>query len=425
MLRVWGFQEYSPSDQKLFDACQKIIQDTYQKYGYVHIMTPAVEQNKILTAKSGEETWKQIFGLYGLANWAQDAKEYSLHFDLTVPFARYILDWENELSFPFKKYMCQPVWRWERSQKGRFKEFVQADIDAIWRRSEKENYFYDSETALIVFNALKKVLKFLQVENKPTINLNSKKLMMGLKDYFQLDEKVFWLLDRYYKIDRADFETELKKLSKNDESFDQFLKIFDTKITLENIENILDFENENVKAWVNELKQIIFIAKNLSKGYGLDFDYKIDLSIIRWLDYYTGLVYELRLENVASSIWGWGRYDNLTANFESKKSFDWVWGSIGLSRLFDFVQKPKLENDDYLILNFDDDFETYAKIANQFQEKNISIYPAADKLKKQFEYANKGWYSKVIICWDWEKENWIYKLKDMLTWDEKEIKFEY
>ncbi len=123
MFRPSWFPEYSPSEQLVFDAVKEIIEKNYAQYWFAHIQTPAVEANKVLLSKNGEDAGKQIFGLYGLAQWTEDTKDYALHFDLTVPFARYVLDWENEITFPFKRYQIQPVWRGERSQEEDLESF--------------------------------------------------------------------------------------------------------------------------------------------------------------------------------------------------------------------------------------------------------------------------------------------------------------
>ena len=137
VLRPGWFPEYSPAEQLVFDDIKKIIEANYSQYGFAHIETPAVETTSVLLAKNGEDAGKQIFWLYGLAQGNEDTKDYALHFDLTVPFARYILDRENDITFPFKRYQIQPVRRGERSQRGRFKEFWQSDIDVIWQETQK------------------------------------------------------------------------------------------------------------------------------------------------------------------------------------------------------------------------------------------------------------------------------------------------
>ena len=191
VLRPGWFPEYSPAEQLVFDEVKQIIQANYSQYGFAHIETPAVEANSVLLAKNGEDAGKQIFWLYGLAQGNEDTKDYALHFDLTIPFARYVLDWENELTFPFKRYQIQPVRRGERSQRGRFKEFWQSDIDVIWSDEwwvmsdgKWKNLYYDAEMLVVMAKTLYEIVaKFLA--NKPfTLHINNRYLLAGFFSQF-------------------------------------------------------------------------------------------------------------------------------------------------------------------------------------------------------------------------------------------------
>jgi histidyl-tRNA synthetase len=154
-----------------------------------------------LLAKSGQETSKQIFGLYGLAQGGEDLKEYSLHFDLTIPFARYILDHEGEITFPFKRYQIQPVWRGERAQRGRFREFWQCDIDTVWRADSKESMsFYDAETLVVIANTLEEIKKDYFPTKSISIHYNDRKYLAKLLDGYSNKADVYMLFDKYYKI---------------------------------------------------------------------------------------------------------------------------------------------------------------------------------------------------------------------------------
>ena len=200
MLLPSGFPEYSPSQQATFDRIKTIIEKNYLSFGYYHIHTPAVESNKVLLAKSGQETSKQIFWLYGLAQGGEDLKDYSLHFDLTIPFARYILDHEAEITFPFKRYQIQPVWRGERAQRGRFREFWQCDIDTVWRAdSANSMVFYDAETLLVIAKIFEEIRKEYQIW-KVTIHYNDRKFLAKLLDDYPNKSELYILFDKYYKI---------------------------------------------------------------------------------------------------------------------------------------------------------------------------------------------------------------------------------
>ena len=229
-LRPSGFPEYSPSQQLIFDQLKETIEQSYQQFWYTHIHTPAGERNDVLLSKNGEETWKQIFGLYGIAQGAQDLKEYGLHFDLTVPFARYTLDWEHQLTFPFKRYQIQPVWRGERAQKGRYREFFQCDIDVIWK-GEKDYFYYDAEIIATLGSTLNKILKSCGLQDTAVFHINNKKLVKAFLWIVGEDEKqrqnIANLIDKIDKISAEKFNQELEALGINKlniERINQYLK---------------------------------------------------------------------------------------------------------------------------------------------------------------------------------------------------------
>jgi len=427
MLRPWGFPEYSPAEQLVFDQVKEIIEKVYEQHWYSHIQTPAVEANSVLLSKNWEDAGKQIFWLYWLAQWAKDSKDYSLHFDLTVPFARYVLDWENELTFPFKRFQVQPVWRWERSQRWRFKELWQADVDVIWQELEKaqiwKNLYYDAEMMIVIAKTLNKIVNKFLSNQKFTIHINNRYLLAWIMEQFPESKRAgtYSLLDKYYKISNDQFVKEIEELLGKDST--KLLDFVNCKL-----ENLWSYwlENENFKKGVTELQEVFWYIKALNSDntYNLIFD----PYIIRWLDYYTGTVYEtffdddLALGSISS---GW-RYENLTWYINPKKSYySWVWWSIGLSRIvFLILEKTKLQNltkINYLFINFKETIKETANLMNSYLEKweFCEIYPSPDKLWKQFTYADKKWIPYVVILGEWEKSDWIYKIKNMKTWEEE------
>jgi len=191
-LKVSWFPELLPQEKIIEEKILNIIKNNYQKTWFTPIETPAVERNSVLTAKWGGEVSKQIFWLYGLAQWCEkDTKDYSLHFDLTVPFARYVVDYKNDLVFPFKRSQIQKVWRWERAQRWRFREFYQADIDVIWENWESrnkkwdsnistlnsQNLFYDAEVIYTLVNTLKDIFREFDLKQDVVVNVNNKKII--------------------------------------------------------------------------------------------------------------------------------------------------------------------------------------------------------------------------------------------------------
>ena len=418
VLRPGGFPEYSPAEQAVFDRVKSIIEKQYQQFWYAHIYTPAVESNAVLLAKSGNETSKQIFGLYGMAQWAQDLKDYSLHFDLTIPFARYILDHEWEIAFPFKRYQIQPVRRGERAQRWRFREFWQCDVDSVWRSDSKDSMLvYDAETLIVSAHALDKIRQIYFPKKTITIHYNNVKLIKWLLAWYVQKEALFSLFDKFYKIGKEKFEEEVIHLTQNEDT-----------------QKILDFVHDpkkylshtHAQEWIEELLSLETYLSALNVSW---YSLVYDPFITRGLDYYTGMVYETFFDD-DMALWsissGW-RYDGLTKYIDAKRSFSGVGWSIGISRLMAliFEQGDILEQTttEYLCIHFPETFSDVSLIAQNLRNQwhTVEIYPSADKLGKQFWYADKKWIPFVIILWTWEKQQGIYKIKNMKTGEETEV----
>lgn len=430
VLRPGWFPEYSPAEQLVFDEIKKIIEANYSQYGFAHIQTPAVEANSVLLAKNGEDAGKQIFWLYGLAQGNEDTKDYALHFDLTVPFARYVLDRENELTFPFKRYQIQPVRRGERSQRGRFKEFRQSDIDVIWQETEKwtlgKNLYYDAEMLVVIAKTLHEIIaKFLN--NKPfTVHVNNRYLLAWF--FSQFDEKVvpqlYNLLDKFYKMWFDVFQKELAELVS---AADVKKIIAFVQCNFDRLDpNLVD--NDTYRKWYQELQEVLHFVDGLNqeKKYNIVWD----PCIIRGLDYYTGTVYETLFDDdiALGSISSGGRYENLTGHINPKKSnYSGVGGSIWLSRMVYLIletMKPEhTTQTEYLFVHFSETMQDILTLAWIFinEWKNIEVYPSADKLGKQFAYADKKWIPHVVIFGEGEKTLKRYKIKNMKTGEENEV----
>lgn len=430
VLRPGWFPEYNPAEQLVFDEVKAIIEANYRQYGFAHIQTPAVEPNTVLLAKNGEDAGKQIFWLYGLAQGKDDTKDYSLHFDLTVPFARYVLDWEQELTFPFKRYQIQPVRRGERSQRGRFKEFWQADIDVIRQENEKwiigKNLYYDAEMLVVIARTLHDVIaRFLG--SKPfTLHVNNRYLLAWF--FSQFDEKIvpqlYNLLDKFYKISFDVFQKEVAELV----SPSEVKKIVSfVQSNFDRLDpNLVD--NDMYRKWYQELQEVLRFVDGLNqeKKYAIVWD----PCIIRGLDYYTGTVYETLFDDdiALGSISSGGRYENLTGYINPKKSnYSWVGWSIWLSRMVYLIleiMKPEhTTQTEYLFVHFPETIKDILMLAGIFikEGKTVEIYPSAEKLGKQFTYADKKWIPHVVIFGEGEKALKTYKIKNMKTGEEKEI----
>jgi len=422
-LKPSGFIDYNPEKQKIFNEIKNIIEKNYSKFWFVNIETPAVENNSILTAKGWDEVAKQIFGLYGLAQGWEDTKKYSLHFDLTVPFARYAIEYEEDIKFPFKRYQIQKVFRWERAQKGRFKEFYQCDIDIIW---EKISEFYDVEIIETLYNSLENILDFLEINKKAKVHINNKFLIESLIEKFNIENSkdFFKLLDDYYKLEKADFESKLKELSPN--NYSEILKIL--KKDLNEIIEIL--KDSKYIEQIIELQTIYNTLKN--RWVNVVFD----PYITRWLDYYTWVVFETFVTDYEKfgSVCSGGRYDNLVwairkATNSKWTELVWVWWSIGLSRFFSLLEENNLLNKklnltDIIVFNLWCSNNYREKIINFLKNtsKTFDIYYNKAKLDKQFKYAENKNIKYWIFAWETEEENGEIMIKDLENRTSENIK---
>ncbi len=427
MIRVSWFTELKPEEKIIEENILNIIKNSYQQVGYTQIETPAVEKNTVLTAKWWNEISKQIFWLYWLAQWCNDTKDYSLHFDLTVPFARYVIDHRSELTFPFKRSQIQKVWRWEKAQKWRFREFYQADIDVIWEELNNQNknkyIFYDAEIIFTIIRTLKNIFNNLKLNCSFKVKINNKKIIYWfIKDLNLLNKitEITTIIDKKDKIKTEKF-IELLKLEWLTK--DQIIKI--QNFISQDIQTAEKFSsNSEYLEWINELKQVANLLEKLWIC-----EYEIDFWIVRWLDYYTWTVFEtfieeeIQLWSIAS---GW-RYEKFTRFIDNKTNFSWVWWSIWVSRLETFVFNKlnynKKTTSEYLILNFQ---ETNKQCINLFlnflnEWKKVELYPEYDKLKKQLKYADKKWINYCVILGENELKEKCYIIKNMKNWKQEKI----
>ncbi len=422
-LKASWFNDLNPEKQRLLNEIKQIIEINYKKHWFINIETPAIEQNPILTAKGWDEVAKQIFGLYGLAQWAEDLKDYSLHFDLTVPVARYVIEYEDNIKFPFKRYQIQKVWRWERPQKGRFREFYQCDIDTIW---ENLSFYYDVEIIETLYNSMLWILEFIEVKNKPIVHINNRHFIEAIIEKYDIkqDKEFFKLLDNFYKLETSKFEALLKDIAWDNtneildilkKSLDEILDIFSDSKYLENIENLNNIYTTLKNRWVN----VVF-----------------DPYITRWLDYYTWVVFETFIEDNLDfgSVCSGGRYDNLVESLrnvtDSKwRDFEWVWWSIWLSRLFALLDNADMLNKslpltDVIIFNMwaSDDYRE--KIISELKQTNKSfdIYYNSGKLDKQFKYAEAKNIVYWIFAWESEESTNEILVKNLIERTEEKIK---
>lgn len=414
-----GFMELLPNEQVLFNQMKEIIKNTYEKYGFLPIDTPVIELSKVLLAKAGGETEKQVY------SFTKGDSQLSLRFDLTVPLAKYVAEYGNELSFPFRRYQIGKVYRGERAQRGRYREFYQCDIDIIG--DGELNIINDAEIPSIMYD----VFKALDV-GKFTIRINNRKILNGIFEYLNassISQDIMRIIDKLEKIGEEKVKGELKELGLNDENTKFVLDFINIKGTTdEKIKALstLDVDNENFKKGVEELTEVVKYIRmfNVPDEY-----FMVDLSIARGLDYYTGTVYETFLDDYKSigSVCSGGRYNDL-AGFYTDKNLPGVGMSIGLTRLFFILNDLNLiktENKSIskvLIVSMIEDLKPAIEAANALRKARINteIYFDNKKIKAKFKYADKLKIPYVIVIGEDEVATGKYTLKNMETGDQEQ-----
>lgn len=414
-----GFMELLPAEQLVFDEMKALIEKTYRSFGFVSLDTPVLELSEILLAKAGGETEKQIY------RFNKGDNDLCMRFDLTVPLARYVAQHQNDLTFPFKRYQISKNYRGERPQKGRFREFYQADIDIIG--SEKLSVLYDAEVPAVMYN----VFKALGLD-KFCIKINNRKLMNGFYESLNLTEQSAEISRIIDKMDKIGIDNVKACLQDLDLSADLIEKIVDftaingpadaviAKISSFNIQNDL-FETG-----LAELKTVSAAMVNLGVSTQ---NFEIDLKITRGLDYYTGTVYETFVDGYQDwgSICSGGRYENLAGYYTDRK-LPGVGMSIGLTRFFDLlrnqnlIQSKKSTSADVLVLPMDEDTVSYGlKLAHELRTKGINVqtYSADGKFKNKMTYANKIGVPFVMVLGEDEYASKTVTLKNMQTGEQE------
>ena len=418
---IAGVMELLPEDQLAFDKMKNIIEETYKKFQFLPIDTPVIEKNEILFAKGGGETEKQIYEI------ASDTRDMSLRFDLTVPLARYVSEHFSDLNFPFKRYHIAKVYRGERNQKGRYREFYQCDIDIIGHN--KLAIANDAIPPRVIYEIFNKL-------DTPdvTFRINNRKLLNGFFNSLDIEDTtdVLRLIDKKDKIGMEATKEELLELV-NSERADKILAFIGSDLSNEELlEKLTDFvDNGLYKEGLEELKTVYAYMIHLGVP---DRNIKIDPSITRGLDYYTGTVYETFINGYESigSVSSGGRYEKLAENF-SKQALPGVGMSIGLTRLFyqlkeiGLIDKKEARLTEILIIPMSDEENFYAiDILNKLQEKGKSadIYLEGGKLKKKFSYADKLAVKYAYIIGSSEREERKVSIRNMETGDQDLVDFD-
>lgn len=407
-----GFLEFLPGDQVVFNRMMDTIRKTYEKYGFIPVDTPTIEKSEVLLAKGGGDTEKQIY------RFNKGDSDLSLRFDLTVPLARYVAQHMSELNFPFRRYQIGKVFRGERSQKGRFREFYQCDIDIIG--NGKLSIINDAEIPSIIYSTFT-ALGF----DSFTIHINNRKVLNGFFDSLAVENKVevLRIIDKLDKIGMEAVKSELKEMSLSDqviEKIEEFINIKGNNdeilVSLEK----LGIENEEFIAGLEELSKVVSYIRQFGVP---EKNFAIDLKIARGLDYYTGTVYETILNDYPGigSVCSGGRYDNLAEYYTTQK-LPGVGISIGLSRLFYQLKEAGFFKEEtastltkVLVVPMDENAAYSIGVANKLRQRGIAseVFFEGGKLQKKLNYANKLGIPYVILIGSEEIESNILTLKDM------------
>ena len=413
-----GFMELLPRQQAQFERVKGILEETYSRYGFTPLDTPAIEASEVLLAKAGGETEKQIY------RFTKGESDLSLRFDLTVPLAKYVALHQNELAFPFRRYQIGKVYRGERAQRGRFREFYQADIDVIGDGSL--DIINEAEIPAIIyqtFTALGLSRFRIRVNNRKV--LNGLFALLGLSDRA---EDVMRTIDKLEKIGAEKVTAILTDdFGVSTDIATQLLGILGSNDPLAALEAYRG-KNELFDTGVEELKTVVQYLGD----FGVPEDhFAIDLTIARGLDYYTGTVYETVLLDhpEVGSVCSGGRYDNL-AEYYTEKQLPGVGISIGLTRLFYVLQEQGLLNEDLpaapadvLILPMTGDLSPAIAFATACRGAGVrsQLYTEPKKFKAKMNYADKLGVPFVAFLGEDEVENGVVSLKDMISGEQEKV----
>jgi histidyl-tRNA synthetase len=419
------------------------LQNNFELFGFQPLETPSFENLSTLTGKYGEEGDRLIFKILNSGDyaaktnetdWAEknsqkliaQISEKALRYDLTVPFARFVAMNQGQLAFPYKRYQIQPVWRADRPQKGRFREFYQCDADVVGSTS----LWQEVELLQLYFKS------FRDLGLSVSVHINNRKILSGLADYAGIGDQLIDFTVALDKLDKIGKEGVIKEMLEKGISETAVAKLdFLFSQTNDPLENLLNLKekfvnNETGLKGVEELEFVITNALNL----GVDAQNLVfDITLARGLDYYTGAIFEVKADEVAmGSIGGGGRYDNLTEVF-GVKDVPGIGISFGLDRIYLVMEELHIFPEEseatvqYLFANYGESESVEAlKLIAALRDKNISaeLYPDASKLKKQFAYAEKKGIENIVFMGQEEINTQSVTVKDLKSGEQKTLKIE-
>ena len=434
-----GTRDFLPAVMIRRELIFDTIREVFKKYGYAPLETPSMERLDVLTGKYGEEGDRLIFKILNSGDFlkkansltdsqklASEISEKGLRYDLTVPFARVVVMHQNEISFPFKRYQIQPVWRADRPQKGRYREFYQCDADVVG----SDALLFEAEFIAIYDEALSKLgLKDF------SIMLNNRKILAGYADLLGKPEKmgdICVAIDKWDKIGQEGVREELYNRGISEKESTQLFEILTFEGTFEEKLSFLSgvFQDSEIgNTGIQEMEKVWKIYQYLDKFQGqVDFN----LQLARGLDYYTGTIYEVKVNDVKiGSIGGGGRYDNLTGVF-GKSGLSGVGISFGADRIYDVMEALNLFDStatsiEIMMVNFGEPLiYDSLSVLNRLRKLGIraEMYPDSAKLKKQFTYANKKGMRYLLLLGEEEKASDTLQLKDMESGTQESVTFE-
>lgn len=432
-----GTRDFSPVEMAKRNYIFNTIRDVYALYGFEQIETPAMETLQTLMGKYGEEGDKLLFKVLNSGNFfnklsdeelvernvlrlASQICEKGLRYDLTVPFARYVVMHRDELQLPFKRYQIQPVWRADRPQKGRYREFYQCDADVVG----SDSLLNEVELMQIVDTV------FTRFGIRVQIKINNRKILTGIADVIGAADKIVDITVAIDKLDKIGIDSVNAELLNNGLSEEQVEKL-QPIILLEGsneskLNTIVDVLKDS-KTGMKGVEETRFILDKL-KAMGLKNEIQLDLTLARGLNYYTGAIFEVKaLDTPMGSITGGGRYDNLTGIF-GMPGLSGVGISFGADRIYDVLNtldlypKESITGTQVLFINFGEKETEYClPIVAKARENGIrtEIYPDTSKMKKQMSYANAKQIPYVVLAGENEMEQGKITLKNMITGEQQ------
>ncbi len=423
-----GVRDFMPDEVDKRNFIFNTIKSVFIKYGYRPIETPVMENLTTLTGKYGEEGDRLLFKVLNNGDFLKNAKEEDLEnknsnavlssiskrglrYDLTVPFARFVVQHQNDISFPFKRYQIQPVWRGDRPQKGRYQEFYQCDVDVVG----SDSLMYEAELIHIYDEV------FAQLGVRVDIRVSNRKILQGIAeaagiaDYF-MDMTI--AIDKLDKVGKSGVEEEMKKKGIPNDAIQKVLDILEIN-TLTDLEPYFKNSEIGLKG-IEELKTFHHYFDVRETVNNVNFD----ITLARGLNYYTGCIFEVVAQDAQmGSLGGGGRYDDLTSIF-GLKNVSGVGVSFGAERIYDVMTEldlfPKENNASLkvLLIAFDETSHLYAfRCLNHLRVAGINsdLYPSPAKMKKQMKYANQINVPYIIVIGNEEMETGLLSLKNMET----------